>query len=92
VTLISPDEHRRLVALFQNVINAEGSFSVSPITEEQKMQLSSDIQHLDAIAKTYLHTKSQLPELSREYQVLLRKLRITVRKLQMKRIVEAKKR
>ncbi|MFT3932911.1 MAG: hypothetical protein QM726_04785 [Chitinophagaceae bacterium] len=79
MSFISPSAHKKFVEQCQNVINR---LSVTDQANPKAAQLKADLEELQHLLDSYLLTISRIPELSKSYNDLQRRIRVNARKMQ----------
>ncbi len=79
MSFISPAAHKKFVEQCQALIN---KISAVEQADEKALQLKADLEALQQLLDNYLKTMERIPELTRSYNDLQRRIRVNARKMQ----------
>ena len=83
VSFISPTAHQKFIKVCNTVIDIQCNLGEPVMADEKIFSLKADLERLQLMAEEYKALLDRLPELTKDYYLSHRKIRMVVRKLQM---------
>lgn len=83
MSFISTTAHQKFISQCTSLIEETLQNVNGVLADDKAERLKADLAALQQLAEDYMRTFSQLPELTREYYILQRRIRVNMRKMQL---------